>query len=225
MTQSLIRKHGESLALALIVSLLAFSLGAAYVAYGNAVSLSVTINTALSFTTSTDNFSTLTPGTSPVFATTTLRVGTNDTNGYFVILSGDNKTSSQNNLLSGANSIPDQTEWVNPAAGTTTAGNAVRISSFANSQKVLAFRMMTASGTADTRITAWWGTADSYADNANTLWAGISSSTVSRKIMNAGSGSYSASDHLATVNYFLDVPTTQPTGSYTGGLTYTATGN
>jgi hypothetical protein len=218
------RKHMESLALALIGSLVAFSVGAGYVAYGNAVSLSVTINTALTFTTTTDNFTTLTPGTSPTFATTTLRVATNDTSGYFVILSGDNKTLTVNTLISGANSIPDQTEWVNPAA-TTSAGNAVRISSLVNSQKVLAFRMMTASGTADTRISAWWGTTDSYTDSATTLWAGISSSTVSRKIMNSGSGSYSASDHLATVNYFLDVPATQPTGAYSGGLTYTATGN
>ena len=61
--------------------------------------------------------------------------------------------------------------------------------------------------------------------NASQLWAGIASSTNAGRIGNAGAGSYSASDHLNTVQYYLDVANTQPTGAYTGNLTYTATVN
>ncbi|MCK4553552.1 hypothetical protein KAU19_01135, partial [Candidatus Parcubacteria bacterium] len=90
-----------------------------------------------------------------------------------------------------------------------------------------AFRVMTASSTNGDVFYAptWWGSADHYTDNANTLWAGIASSTVGRQIGNAGLGSYSASDHLNTVLYYLKVPSTQQSGNYTGDLTFTATTN
>ena len=38
---------------------------------------------------------------------------------------------------------------------------------------------------------------------------------------NAGAGSYSASDHLNTVLYYLKVPSSQQGGAYAGTLTYT----
>jgi len=120
--------------------------------------------------------------------------------------------------------MTDQTEWVAGAA-TTTAGNALRIGSFANSGDVLAFRVMTASGSTPFRAATWWGSTDDYADSATTLWAGISSSTVSRQIGNASAGSYSASAHLNTVLYYLDVPSSQQTGAYSCPLTFTATAN
>ena len=198
-------------------------------AYASTVTLSVVVNTSFTFTTSTNNFATITPGTA-VFATTTLNATTNDSAGWYVTLSGDNKNSQpQNNLqLVGATStqITDQTEWV-PNAATSSAGNAVRISSFTNSGNVLAFRVMTASSTNGVPFTAssWWGTTDSYADSATTLWAGISSSTVARNIGNAGSGSYSSSVHVNTVLYYLNVASTQPTGTYSAPITYSANGN
>ena len=165
-----------------------------------------------------------------VFASTTLSVLTNDTAGYNITLSGDQKNNQpQNNLqLNGATStqITDQTEWV-PGNATTSAGNAARITSLVNSGNVLAFRVMTASTTNGVPFvaTSWWGTQDNYVDNANTLWAGISSSTVQRQIGNAGAGSYSASAHLNTVLYYLNVSASQPTGTYNAPITYTATGN
>jgi hypothetical protein len=179
-------------------------------------------SSSLSLTVTTNNFTSITPG-QVQFATSTINVNTSNSTGWFVTLSGDNKTSVQNNLLSGANSIADQTEWVNPAA-TTSAGNAVRIGSLANSANVLAYRVMTASGTASFRATAWWGTTDSYADSATTLWAGISSSTVSRRIGNS-SVSSGGGNALNSVVYYLSVPATQPTGSYSGDLTIIATAN
>ncbi len=198
-------------------------------AYAATVTLSVIVNTSLTFNTATDNFTTIQPGTA-VYATTTLSVLTNDTAGWNITLSGDQKNSQpQNNLqLNGATStqISDQTEWV-PAAATSSAGNAVRISSLVNSGNVLAFRVMSASSTngAPFLATSWWGTADNYTDNANTLWAGIPSSTVQRRVGNAGSGSYSSTAHLNTVLYYLNVSASQPTGTYNAPITYTATGN
>lgn len=202
-----------------------------------ATTLTVTVDTALTF--SIDNnggntaFGTITPGT-PLNATTTLSVTTNNSNGWIVALSGDNKNSSNNNLKCasggctvGTDQIADQTEWV-PGAATTTPGNAVAIASLANSGNVLAFRVMSASSTngAAFLATSWWGTTDCFTVSAaSCLWAGIASSTVSRTIGNAGAGSYSASAHLNTVQYYLNVSASQKTGSYTAPLTYTATAN
>ena len=65
-----------------------------------------------------------------------------------------------------------------------------------NSGDVLAFRMMTASGTAEVISTSWWG-ADDTAGNA--LWAGIASSTVERQIGN--SSVYSSSAAVNSYNF------------------------
>ena len=198
-------------------------------AYATATTLSVTVNTAISFSVTTQNFTTITPGT-PVMATTTLFTTTNDSAGWVVSLSGDNKATGQNNLQRTGDTtvqITDQTEWI-PGAATTSAGNAVRIGSFTNSGNVLAFRVATATSTNGSAFysTTWWGTQDNYTvDNANTLYAGIASSTVARTIGNAGTGSYSSSQHLNEVQYYLNVASSQKTGAYTAPLTYTATGN
>ena len=199
-------------------------------AYATTTTLTVTVNTSLTFTSTTNNFTTITPGT-PTFATTTVNVTTNDTAGWNLTLSGDNANLINNNLQLGtppatSTQIIDQNDWI-PGVATTSAGNAVRISSLDNSGNVLAFRVMSASSTngAPFLATAWWGTADAYVDNANTLWAGIASSTPLRRIGNAGTGSYSATAHINTVLYYLNVAPSQPTGTYTAPITYTATGN
>lgn len=210
---------------AVLVAVLVFS-SIVYAIQANAaaVTLTATVATSITFTTSSNQFGTVTPGT-VAWATTTLDVLTNSTNGWNVTLSGDNKTSSNNNLQTAGNtaSVTDQTEWV-PGAATSTGGNAVVQASLANSGNVLAFRVMTASTTNGTAFTSstWWGTTD-VAGTAK--WAGIASSTISRQIGNAGAGSYSASNHLNTVQYYLNVSASQPTGSYSAPLTYTATGN
>jgi len=222
-----IGQHRREASISVLAVLVVFMITFATYAYGQAVTLNVTVATALTFTTSSNNFTTINPGT-PQFATTTLAVSTNDTAGWNVTLSGDNKTSANNNLQLAANaaSITDQTEWV-PNSATTSAGNAVRLSSLVNSANVLAFRVMSASSTNGASFLApsWWGTTDVYSDSATTLWAGISSSTVQRRIGNTGAGSYSASAHVNSVVYYLNVAATQQTGAYSAPLTYTATGN
>ncbi|MDB5189055.1 MAG: hypothetical protein JWL82_12 [Parcubacteria group bacterium] len=206
---------------ALIATLLIFStmLFAAQ-AYAAAVTLSVTVQTSFSFTAVTnagDQFPALTPGTY-VWATTTLAVTTNDVSGWTVQLAGDNRATG-NNLQSGVNSITDQTEWV-PNAATSSPGNAVIRTGLTNSGNVLAFRVMTASTTNSSAFTStsWWGTTDA---DGTAKFAGIASSTVQRTIGNAGTGSYSASQHLNTVIYYLNVSASQPTGTYTAPLTFT----
>lgn len=201
--------------------------GAAYNAYGVAVSLTVTVAQSLTFTTTTDQFGTLTPGTFK-YATTTLSVTTNDTAGWNVTLSGDDVTIPSGNTACDLDAdatvgITDQAQWVSGAA-TTTAGNAVVRASLDSSGNVLAFRVMTASSTNGTAFisTSWWGTSDA---DGTAKFAGIASSTVSRQIGNAGTGSYSATAHLNTVNYYLNVAGSQQQGAYTCPLTYTATGN
>jgi hypothetical protein len=219
----------EAISLTLAIFVLA---AGALQAYAGNVTLSVNVQTSLAFSTSNQGFAngavSLTPATA-LMATTTLSVTTNDANGWNVTLSGDNKTAANSNLETAGNaaSIPDQTEWI-PGAATSSVGNSVRIGSLTNSGNVLAYRVMTASSTNGAVFYAgtWWGTQDNYAiDNATTLYAGISSSTVQRQIGNAGAGSYSANAHLNDVEYYLKVATTQSTGSYTAPITYTATGN
>jgi hypothetical protein len=227
------RSDASALLQAFLATVLIFSmfLGAAQV-YAAAVTLSVNVQTAITFTTTNQGFANtgtnITPGT-PLMATTTLSVTTNDASGWNVTLSGDNKNTSNHNLQRTGDTtvqITDQTEWI-PNAATTSPGNAAQISALVNSGNVLAYRVAasTTNGTAFL-ATSWWGTQDNYVtSNANTLYAGISSSTVSRMIGNAGAGSYSASAHLNDVQYYLNVGASQKTGAYTAPITYTATGN
>lgn len=211
---------------AFFVAVIIFAFGGAgYNAYGDAVTLTVTVAQTLTFTTSTDQFGTLTPGTFKI-ATTTLSVTTNNTAGWNITLSGDDVTIPGGNTACDLDSdaavgITDQAQWV-PGAATTTAGNAVARASLDSSGEVLAFRTMSASGSAPFLATTWWGASDA---DGTALFAGVASSTISRQIGNAGTGSYSASAQLNTVQYYLNVPSSQQQGAYSCPFTYTATGN
>lgn len=215
------------------IMIVVFGFSGVYIAYAveqtQTPTLTATVAAVLTFTVSTDVFGSLTAGSNSKFATSTLNVNTNNISGWNVTLYGNDQspTDTVMDLTTDASvGITDQTEWV-PGSATTTAGNALRISSFDNSENVLAFRTMTASSTNGAAFISsdWWGTTDAYVDSATCLWAGIASSTVQRQIGNAGSGSYSANDHLNTALYYLKVHSSQQAGDYSGGLTYTATSN
>lgn len=210
---------------AVVITCLLFASGYANFARAEAVTLTVTVASSLTFTSGTNLFGTLTPGTYK-FATTTLSVTTNNVAGWNITLSGDDQspTNGVMDLDSDASvDITDQAEWV-PATATTSASNGVVRSSLDNSGNVLAFRAMSASSTngASFLATTWWGTTDV---DGTAKWAGIPSSTIQRQIGNAGTGSYSTSAHLNTILYYLNVASSQQTGAYSGGLTYTATAN
>jgi len=197
---------------------------------GNAITATPTFDItaaapSLSFSVGINNFGNLTPG-APVFATSTILVSTNNSSGWNVILYGNDQ--SPTNTVCDLDSddtvgLTDQTEWVAPAA-TSTAGNAVRISSFDSSGDVLAFRLMTASGTVAFRAPTWWGTVDDYGDNVNTLWAGIASSTKYRMIGNSNASTGGATS-TNTVLYYLDVSASQQNGAYSCPLTFSASVN
>lgn len=207
---------------ATFIALIVFGSVYTYDAYAQAVvnTLTVTVAPAVTFTVSTASFGTLTPAT-PLFATSTLSVSTNATGGWNITLFGNNQGSgaaSTTLYLSPttyATNIADGAEWI-PAAATTSAGNAVAITS---GDDFLYFRVMTASGSVPFRAATWWGTDDTPFTNAR--WAGIASSTVQRKIGSVSSGFSTTTTQLNTVQYYLDVPASQPQGLYTGDLTYT----
>ena len=217
----------RSLLVAFLVAVVSFAFGGAYYVNADAVTLTVTVSQTLTFTTATDQFGTLTPQTYKI-ATTTLSVITNNTAGWNVTLSGDDVTIPGGNTgcdldADATVGITDATQWVNGAA-TTTAGNGVVRASLINSGNVLAFRTMSASSTNGVAFLAptWWGATDA---DGTALFGGVASSTVARQIGNAGTGSYSATAHLNTVQYYLNVAASQQQGAYSCPLTYTATGN
>jgi hypothetical protein len=224
-TQLDIRNNNKEVKKAIMAAVLLVGVSYGVFAFGQAVTLTVTVQQSLSFITQSSGFATstgtITPGT-PLYATTTLLTTTNDSNGWNVSLGGTNAGGTGVYNLQGAgSSIPDQTQWV-PGGSTSTPGNATTTANFVNSANVLAFRVMSASSTngASFLSTSWWGANDA----ANAMWAGIASSSPARQIGNAGSGSYSAATHYNTVQYYLAVAITQPTGTYTAPITYTATG-
>ena len=221
------REDVHSLLSAFLLASLIFSGLTVAHAATQATTLTVTVAQTLTFTTSTDQFSTLTPGTYKI-ATTTLSVTTNDIAGWNVTLSGDDVTVPGGNTACDLDSdasvgITDQAQWVNGAA-TTTAGNAVVRASLDSSGNVFAFRVMSASSTNGGAflVTFWWGASDV---DGTAQFAGVASSTVQRQIGNAGTGSYSASAHINTVQYYLNVSSSQQQGAYSCPLTFTATGN
>jgi hypothetical protein len=177
----------------------------------------------ISLVVSTDAFGTLTPGSYKI-ATSTISVTTNNLTGYSVTMYGNNQGDAAASTTMYYASTPyspgiaDKTEWV-PGGGaspdTSVAGNAdTTLGQF------LAFRVMSASGSAPFLSTAWWGATDAI---GVAKWAGIASSTIERAI--GKSSSAAPSGALNTVQYYLDVPTTQQAGNYTGDITFTAVMN
>ncbi|MBI2120259.1 MAG: hypothetical protein HYT94_01385 [Parcubacteria group bacterium] len=188
--------------------------------------IAITFSAAVSLTlsASTDVFGTLTPGTYK-FATSTISVLAPGAD-WNVTTYGNNQGSiaASTTLYYSTGpdysiGIPDQTEWI-PGAATTSAGNAVVRGSLDSSGNVLAFRVMTASGSSPFRAPTWWGAND---DDGTAKWAGIASTTASNKRISISSVA-ALTEQLGTVQYYLNVPTTQQAGAYTGDITFTLTG-
>src|SRR3989344_4846956 len=169
---------------------------------------------SLTLIVSTDTFPNVTPGTY-IFATSTISVDTDNSAGWNVTLSRDDADTTLDLSTDATVNITDQTAWV-PGADTSQAGNSVRMSLLDSSGDVLAFRLMTASGSASFISTAWWGNLDKYVDDSSSFWAGLPSS--GQQIGNSSSSS-GGGPVLNTVLYYLDVSSTQRTGTYNGGIT------
>ena len=208
---------------AVTISLMTFSGIYAQFAGAETEALSVTVQASSTFSVDTNNFPTnITPGT-PVYATSTISVLTSTAGGWYVELYGQDRATGNTTMdlsTDAAVGITDDTEWI-PGSATTTSSSqpATQLTS---GEDVLSFRVMSASGTPRFLSTTWWGTVDGWPGVATTLWAGFASSTATnKKIGEVSSGDYSASTALNTVQYYLDVPSSQQTGTYDGNLIYT----
>jgi hypothetical protein len=221
-------EEGKTFFSATLLSLMVFGSVYAYDAYAanpETETLTVTIAETVTFAVSTDVFGTLTPLTYKI-ATSTLSVDTN-ANSWNIQLYGTDRVTGNTTLdldADGNVGITDQQEWTATSTLATTTAPfyqaAVVRASLGNSGRVLAFRVMTASGTVAFRASTWWGATDA---DGTALWAGIASTSANARI--GKSSIYSASNYLNTVQYYLDVPVTQQQGAYQGDVVYTwATG-
>ena len=168
------------------------------------VQLSVAVQTTIALDCGADvDLGSLTPGT-PVTGSSTCAATTNASSGYNLKVKKDNAGATMND--GSGHDISDKTAWdsgtPNGALYTGTG---------------LGFRVK-ATGTTSTHNSTWWGSDDT---DANAKFAGFPASYDT--IMNHTS--YSATSTDTVIGYKLDVPTTQPSGSYTGTITFQANTN
>jgi hypothetical protein len=150
-------------------------------------------------------------GMSP--ATTTISVSTSNTSGFNVQASHSG-TATLALVGNSAVTIPDKTAWV-PGGSCTTAGNSTASTT---QPYTLQFRVQNSATDAADYCSSWWGSDDT---TANALFAGFPST--SQQIINRSTSSVSTT--TATVLYELGVPSTQPSGTYTGTVSYIAVAN
>jgi hypothetical protein len=169
------------------------------------VNLSVSVAQALTLGCGSDvNFGTLTPGVA-VTGTTTCQTTTNAV-GYTLNVKRDDSDTTLDLDSDATKNIADKTAWNSATPnGATWSGTG------------LGFRVKQ-TGTNSGYSTTWWG-ADDTAGNAK--YAGLPSAY--DKILEYGSYSASATDTV--IEYKLDVPASQPSGAYSGSVTFQAVGN
>ncbi len=161
----------------------------------------------LTLGTSTVPLGSLTPG-APVFATTSLTIASNSSAGVTLAVNRNSVTSTLVHSDT-TTTFPDATAW-NGSNSTTT--NLVGAN--------LHFKVAQTGTDAGLYSSTFWGPNDT--DGAsNAKYAGFPSA--SQTI--ASNASYVASNQTIVSRYRMDAPATQKSGSYSGGITYTATTN
>lgn len=172
--------------------------------------LTVTSTITLTLATSTVNLGTLAPGT-PLNATTSLSVTTNDGNGWNLQVRRDDATTTLN--LNGTSTpdttFPDATDWTYATPNATTSANVG-----AN----LSFRVFQTGTDAALYNSSWWGSDDTA---PNALFAGFPA--VDQQI--ATVASYVGAAQSVVYGFRADAPGTQPGGTYIGTVTFTAITN
>ena len=148
----------------------------------------------------------LTPGTA-VYNSTTCTTTTNADAGYDLKVKRDDADTTLDLTTSATTNITDKTAW-DPTAS-SNAGNAATWTGTG-----LAFGVYASTAT---KSTTWWGTGTAC-DDALNKYAGFP--TAYATIMDHDS--YSAGSTTTSVCYKVDVPGTQPSGSYDGTITYQA---
>jgi hypothetical protein len=147
-------------------------------------------------------------------ASSTLAVGTSNNSGFALSVARDDADTTMDLTTNAATNIPDKTAWV-PGTPCTSAGNATASTT---QPQTLQFRVNSLGTQASNYCSQWWGTDDT---TTNARFAGFPAS--SQNIIYRPSASQPATDSV--VLYNLTVPVTQPTGDYSGGITYTVVAN
>ncbi|MCH7759099.1 hypothetical protein IID20_01960 [Patescibacteria group bacterium] len=154
----------------------------------------------------TVNMGNLQPGT-PVTGQSTITVTTNNNVGYQIQIKRNN---SDQTLKKGSDFITDKTAW-DPAANSGNGNAAVWTSTG------LGFRIKQTNTTSNYNAT-WWGSDDT---DRNAQFAGFPST--SKQIMNRTT--YSQTSTVTEIGHKVDVPNTQATGGYSGGITFSTVAN
>ncbi|MDP2736929.1 MAG: hypothetical protein Q8O59_04105, partial [bacterium] len=162
-----------------------------------------------------ETFPTVEPGA--VSATTTiLTARTNNAAGFNITVIRDDADTTMDLTTDAAVNIPDKTNW-NPTTN-VCANNDGNATASTTEPLTLQFRIRYNGTDAANYCSNWWGTDDT---TANAKFAGFPSAA--QQLINRSSSAVASS--TSYVLYNLNVPSTQKTGSYTGGITYTATAN
>ena len=173
--------------------------------------------TATSLTFITDSSSQAFPAHTPgvlVATSSILTVNTNNTAGFIITVSRSDSVGTLALVADSSVYVPDKTSWSAPGA-TTTAGGATASTT---EPSTLQFRIRAAGTDVPNYASSWWGANDTL---AGALFAGLPATT--QTISNRSTAAVAST--TTYVVYNLNVPATQKTGSYSGAIIYTATGN
>lgn len=195
------RQRALSATMAVSVVGLAFSPVIASAATANTV-INATLGSTISVTTSTPVAISLTPTAGGVVSSSsdTVSVSTNNTAGYTLTLEDNDATTT---LVSGANSIAAHSGT--QASPTTLANN------------TWGYRVDGVGG-----FGAGPTSAETNNGSSSTIWAGVPATGSPNTLKTTSS---TASNDTTTVWYGVKVTSSQPNGTYTDTVTYTATTN
>lgn len=195
------RQRALSATMAVSVVGLAFSPVIASAATANTV-INATLGSTISVTTSTPVAISLTPTAGGVVSSSsdTVSVSTNNTSGYTLTLEDNDATTT---LVSGANSIAAHSGT--QASPTTLANN------------TWGYRVDGVGG-----FGAGPTSAETNNGSSSTIWAGVPATGSPNTLKTTSS---TASNDTTTVWYGVKVTSSQPNGTYTDTVTYTATTN
>ncbi|MEK7650593.1 MAG: hypothetical protein AAB364_01840 [Patescibacteria group bacterium] len=161
----------------------------------------------------TEAFSSLTPGTL-VATSSIITIRSANLTGFSLAVRRSNATATMRLTTNTALTIPDKTNW-SPGLATTSAGNATASTT---EPLTLQFRVKQSGTDTPNYASAWWGTDDT---TVNALFAGLPSSDT--EIANRSTSALATT--TLSVLYNLNVPSTQPSGDYSGDVVYTVTAN
>lgn len=161
----------------------------------------------------TEAFPPLTPGTL-VATSSIVTIRSANQTGFSLAVRRSNATATLRLTTNTSLTIPDKTNW-SPGLATTSAGNATASTT---EPLTLQFRVKQTGTDTANYASAWWGTDDT---TVNALFAGLPSSDT--EIANRSTSALATT--TISVLYNLNVPSTQPSGDYSGDVVYTVTAN